>query len=75
MVDLPCFCLALGVPQWEGGGSYPGTLGLMLASSFVKNCLLFCCQCLHQSLYISPYSLIELPWLICNVLASYSVRS
>ena len=36
MVDLPCLGLALGVPEWEGGGSYPGTLGLMLASSFVK---------------------------------------
>ena len=32
MVDLPCFCLALGVPQWEGGGSYPGTLGVVFTN-------------------------------------------
>ena len=36
MVDLLCLYLALGVPEGKGvGGSYPGTVGLMLALSFV----------------------------------------
>ena len=54
MVDLHCFCLASGVPQWEGGGLDPGTLG-HAGIILVKNASYFSCHCLHQSLYILPY--------------------